>query len=160
MKSIHDVHQLRLDELEARRERAYAGGGEKSTARHKKKGKMTARERIDFLLDDPESWLELGLHAADGMYEEYGGANSAGVVTGLGTVSGRRVMIVANDATVKAGAWFPMTAKKTCAHKKLPCKTASRRFTSSIARAHSSPCSTSCLPTKGTSVRRSSTTPA
>ncbi|MFW5659279.1 MAG: carboxyl transferase domain-containing protein, partial [Bacteroidota bacterium] len=93
---IHPAHQLRLDELQTRRENACAGGGEKSTERHKSKGKMTVRERIDFLLDDPESWLELGLHAADGMYEEYGGANSAGVVTGLGTVSGRRVMIVAN----------------------------------------------------------------
>ncbi|MEQ9403072.1 MAG: carboxyl transferase domain-containing protein [Cyclobacteriaceae bacterium] len=88
------------------------GGGEKKIASHHKKGKMTARERVDYLIDDPEDFLEVGALAADGMYEEVGGCPSAGVVTGIGRVSGRQCMIVANDATVKAGAWFPMTAKK------------------------------------------------
>lgn len=80
--------------------------------KHKAKGKMTARERINHLLDDKYEWLEIGALAAHGMYKEQGGAPSAGVVTGIGRVSGRLCMIVANDATVKAGAWFPMTGKK------------------------------------------------
>ena len=76
------------------------------------KGRLTARERLYLLLDEGSDFLELGLWAAHGMYQEYGGAPGAGVVTGLGRVSGRLCMIVANDATVKAGAFFPMTAKK------------------------------------------------
>lgn len=76
------------------------------------KGRLTVRERLKLLLDLDTEFLELGLWAAHGMYPEYGGAASAGVVTGLGRVSGRLCMIVANDATVKAGAFFPMTAKK------------------------------------------------
>ena len=88
------------------------GGGAKSIEKHKKKGKLTARERIHLLLDDKEDFLEIGALAADGMYEEYGGCPSAGVVTGIGRIASRLCMIVANDATVKAGAWFPMTGKK------------------------------------------------
>lgn len=88
------------------------GGGEKRIEKEHKKGKMTARERIDFLLDDGVPFDEIGLWAAWDMYEEQGGCPSAGVVTGVGKVAGRDCMIVANDATVKAGAWFPMTAKK------------------------------------------------
>ncbi|MGV3763677.1 acyl-CoA carboxylase subunit beta, partial [Parapedobacter sp.] len=76
------------------------------------KGKMLARERIDHLLDADRPWLEIGAMAADGMYAEDGGCPSAGVVAGIGYVAGRQCMVVANDATVKAGAWFPMTAKK------------------------------------------------
>ena len=92
--------------------KVYNGGGEKAIAKHQKKGKLTARERINLLLDDKENFLEIGALAADGMYEEYGGCPSAGVVTGIGRISSRLCMIVANDATVKAGAWFPMTGKK------------------------------------------------
>jgi acetyl-CoA carboxylase carboxyltransferase component len=88
------------------------GGGEKAAAAQQAKGRMTARERVAGLLDEGTELLELGLWAAFGMYGEYGGAPGAGVVTGLGRVSGRLCMIVANDATVKAGAFFPMTAKK------------------------------------------------
>ncbi len=88
------------------------GGGAKSIERHKAKGKMTARERIDALVDTGSSFLEVGLLTAHGMYEEEGGCPSAGVVSGIGIIHGRECMIVANDATVKAGAWFPMTAKK------------------------------------------------
>ncbi len=88
------------------------GGGEKAAEAQHCKGRLTVRERLGLLLDEGTDFLELGLWAARGMYEEYGGAPAAGVVTGLGRVSGRLCMIVANDATVKAGAFFPMTAKK------------------------------------------------
>jgi acetyl-CoA carboxylase carboxyltransferase component len=88
------------------------GGGAKAAEAQHSKGRLTARERLELLLDEGTEFLELGLWAAHGMYAEYGGAPGAGVVTGLGTVSGRLCMIVANDATVKAGAFFPMTAKK------------------------------------------------
>src|SRR5262249_15629353 len=88
------------------------GGGKKANERQHAKGRLTARERIARLLDPGTELFELGLWTAWGMYAEWGGAPSAGVVTGIGTVSGRRTMIIANDATVKAGAFFPLTAKK------------------------------------------------
>jgi 3-methylcrotonyl-CoA carboxylase beta subunit len=88
------------------------GGGAKAAEAQRAKGRLTVRERLALLLDEGTELLELGLWAAFGMYSEYGGAPGAGVVTGLGRVSGRLCMIVANDATVKAGAFFPMTAKK------------------------------------------------
>jgi len=88
------------------------GGGSAAAEVQHAKGRLTARERLKLLLDENTDFLELGLWAAHDMYAEYGGAPSAGVVTGLGRVSGRLCMIVANDATVKAGAFFPMTAKK------------------------------------------------
>jgi 3-methylcrotonyl-CoA carboxylase beta subunit len=88
------------------------GGGPKAAEAQRSKGRLTVRERLDLLLDEHTELLELGLWAANGMYAEYGGAPGAGVVTGLGRVSGRLCMIIANDATVKAGAFFPMTAKK------------------------------------------------
>jgi acetyl-CoA carboxylase carboxyltransferase component len=88
------------------------GGGEKAIARQHEKGRLTARERIAALIDEGSAFFELGLWAAWNMYRDWGGAPAAGVVTGIGTVSERRVMIIANDATVKAGAFFPMTCKK------------------------------------------------
>ena len=88
------------------------GGGAKAAEAQRAKGRLTVRERLSLLLDEEMDFLELGLWAAYGMYSEYGGAPGAGVVTGLGRVSGRLCMIIANDATVKAGAFFPMTAKK------------------------------------------------
>ncbi|MGA2168727.1 MAG: acyl-CoA carboxylase subunit beta [Terracidiphilus sp.] len=88
------------------------GGGAKAAEAQHAKGRLTARERLKLLLDEGTELLELGLWAAHGMYGEYGGAPGAGVVTGLGRVCGRLCMIIANDATVKAGAFFPMTAKK------------------------------------------------
>jgi acetyl-CoA carboxylase carboxyltransferase component len=88
------------------------GGGQKSIDRQHKKNRLTARERIAKLIDPDTDFLETGLWAAWGMYEEWGGAPSASVVCGVGTVCGRSVMIIANDATTKAGAFFPMTAKK------------------------------------------------
>jgi len=99
--------QIRQQEAEIRQ-----GGGAKSIDAQHAKQRLTARERLDLLLDPGTSLFELGLFAAFGMYEEWGGAPSAGVVTGLGRVAERLCMIVANDATVKAGAFFPMTAKK------------------------------------------------
>src|SRR5579872_7245645 len=88
------------------------GGGAKAAARQHEKGRLTARERVARLIDPGSDFFELGLWAAWGMYQEWGGAPAAGVVTGIGTVSDRRVMLIANDATVKAGAFFPMTCKK------------------------------------------------
>ncbi|MFC2086027.1 acyl-CoA carboxylase subunit beta [Bacteroidota bacterium] len=88
------------------------GGGAKRIEREHARGKMTARERIEALTDPGTSFLELGLFAGHGMYEEEGGCPAAGTVMGLGRVCNRLCMIVANDATVKAGAWFPITAKK------------------------------------------------
>lgn len=88
------------------------GGGEKKIEDQHQKGKLTARERIEYLIDKNSSFLEIGLFVGDGMYKEQGGCPSGGVVTGIGYVKGRQCVIVANDATVKAGAWFPITAKK------------------------------------------------
>src|SRR5687767_8448208 len=88
------------------------GGGKKAIARQHEKGRLTARERITRLLDPETSFFELGLWAAWEMYRDWGGAPSAGLVTGIGRVAGRQVMVIANDATVKAGAFFPMTCKK------------------------------------------------
>lgn len=107
-----DKNKLKLIELKNRLEKTYLGGGEKRIEKLHSQGKMTARERIDFLLDDKDEAIEIGAFAADGMYEEVGGCPSAGVVVKIGKVSGKSCIIVANDATVKAGAWFPMTAKK------------------------------------------------
>jgi acetyl-CoA carboxylase carboxyltransferase component len=107
-----DLNKQEVDKLKHKLEKVYLGGGEKKIASQHEKGKLTARERIDYLIDDNTEFLEVGAFAAEGMYEEVGGCPSAGVVTGIGYVEGRQVMIVANDATVKAGAWFPMTAKK------------------------------------------------
>ena len=101
------VARLRMDE-----EQIQQGGGAKAIESQHAKGRMTARERIAKLIDPGTTFFELGAYAAWGMYEEWGGAPSAGVVTGLARVQGRLVMLIANDATVKAGAFFPMTAKK------------------------------------------------
>jgi 3-methylcrotonyl-CoA carboxylase beta subunit len=100
------VSQVRNEE-----EKIGEGGGEKAIESQHKKGRLTARERIALLVD-PESFFELGVYAAYGMYEDWGGAPGAGVVTGLARIHTRLVMIIANDATVKAGAFFPMTSKK------------------------------------------------
>ena len=98
--------------LHAKGQAVMLGGGAKAIERHKAKGKLTARERIESLIDPGSGFLEIGLFTAFDMYQAEGGCPSAGVVTGIGIIHGRECMIVANDATVKAGAWFPMTAKK------------------------------------------------
>ncbi|HUA93627.1 MAG TPA: acyl-CoA carboxylase subunit beta [Terracidiphilus sp.] len=101
-----------LGALRVEEERIRQGGGLQAAEAQHAKGRLTVRERLGLLLDEGTELFELGLWAAHGMYAEYGGAPSAGVVTGLGRVCGRLCMIIANDATVKAGAFFPMTAKK------------------------------------------------
>jgi 3-methylcrotonyl-CoA carboxylase beta subunit len=101
-----------VEELRREERILQAGGGPKASARQHEKGRLTARERIARLTDPHTPFFELGLWAAWGMYLDWGGAPAAGVVTGIGTVAGRRVMVIANDATVKAGAFFPMTCKK------------------------------------------------
>jgi 3-methylcrotonyl-CoA carboxylase beta subunit len=106
-----DLHHL-VEEIGRQERTIQEGGGAKAIARQHEKGRLTARERIARLVDDAAAFLELGLWAAWGMYQDWGGAPSAGVITGVGVVEGRRVMVIANDATVKAGAFFPMTCKK------------------------------------------------
>ncbi|HRH34439.1 MAG TPA: carboxyl transferase domain-containing protein, partial [Catalimonadaceae bacterium] len=104
--------QEQFDQLVEKRKETKLGGGLKKIEAHKKKGKLTARERIELLLDKNSDFMEIGLFTGDGMYEEEGGCPSGGVVAGIGTICGRMCVVVANDATVKAGAWFPITAKK------------------------------------------------
>jgi 3-methylcrotonyl-CoA carboxylase beta subunit len=107
-----DALKQQLFRLQSRLEKVKLGGGEKKIAAQHALGKLTARERVQGLIDPGSEFLEVGALAADGMYADVGGCPSAGVVTGLGYISGQQAVIVANDATVKAGAWFPMTAKK------------------------------------------------
>ncbi len=107
-----DANKLLSSELTTRLIKVKKGGGDKRIESQHKKGKLTARERIDFLVDKKSNFLEIAAFAGDEMYSEVGGCPSGGVVTGIGYVSGRQCVIVANDATVKAGAWFPITAKK------------------------------------------------
>ena len=102
----------RLTEIKNQEEQIRQGGGTKAIESQHKKNRLTARERVAKLIDPGSHFFELGLYAAHEMYEEWGGAPAAGTITGLGRVAGRQVMIIANDATVKAGAFFPMTAKK------------------------------------------------
>lgn len=104
--------QKLIDEISTEQNDIELGGGQGAIERQHKKGRLTARERIAKLLDVGSFWQEIGLWAGWQMYADWGGAKSAGVICGLGKVSGRTVMIIANDATIKAGAFFPMTCKK------------------------------------------------
>jgi 3-methylcrotonyl-CoA carboxylase beta subunit len=101
-----------LTEIKNEENKIREGGGKKAIESQHRKGRLTARERIARLVDSEPEFFELGIYAAHQMYEEWGGAPAAGVITGLGRVKGRLVMIIANDATVKAGAFFPLTSKK------------------------------------------------
>ena len=107
-----DHNKLARDQVRQRLEKIKRGGGDKALEKLHSQGKLSARERIDYLLDKNKPFLEIGAFAAEDMYQEYGGCPSAGVVVVIGYVRGRQVIVVANDATVKAGAWFPMTCKK------------------------------------------------
>lgn len=107
-----DLFKQLVFQLKSREKKTRLGGGEKKIEEQHQKGKLTARERIEYLVDKDSEVVEFGLFAGDGMYTEYGGCPSGGVVTCLGYIHGRLTVIVANDATVKAGAWFPITAKK------------------------------------------------
>lgn len=107
-----DHNKLLLSDLKRRLGEVHLGGGKKRIEKLHAKGKMTARERIDYLVDNPQDCIEIAAFAGEGMYKEHGGCPSGGVVIKIGYVKGRQVMVVANDATVKAGAWFPITGKK------------------------------------------------
>jgi 3-methylcrotonyl-CoA carboxylase beta subunit len=107
-----DHNKLLLSDLKQRFAKVKLGGGEKRIQKLHAEGKMTARERIDYLLDDKENSIEIGAFVGDGMYAEHGGCPSGGVVVKIGYIQGKQCIVVANDATVKAGAWFPITAKK------------------------------------------------
>ena len=104
--------KLLITQMKRKLEKVHLGGGKKRIEKQHAKGKMTARERVEGLLDDDRPKIEIGAFAGDGMYEEHGGCPSGGVVVYLGYVSGKMCIVVANDATVKAGAWFPITGKK------------------------------------------------
>ncbi|MBP6324153.1 MAG: acyl-CoA carboxylase subunit beta [Chitinophagales bacterium] len=110
--SNEDTMRLAVDELKAKLQKVYLGGGQKKIDSEHKKGKLTARERIEYLLDKNTESIEIGALTAEDMYQEQGGCPSGGVVVVIGYVSGRQCMVIANDATVKAGAWFPITGKK------------------------------------------------
>ena len=107
-----DAIKLQIADMKKMLAKINLGGGKKKIEKEHKKGKLTARERIDYLIDEKTNFLELGAFVANDMYEEYGGCPAAGVVMGIGYVAGKQCIVVANDATVKAGAWFPITAKK------------------------------------------------
>lgn len=110
-KNEDQLRQL-CSQLKSKEKKTRLGGGEKKIEDQHKKGKLTARERIAYLIDKKSEFLEVGLFAGEGMYADQGGCPSGGVIVGIGFVNARQCVIVANDATVKAGAWFPITAKK------------------------------------------------
>ncbi|WKK64826.1 acyl-CoA carboxylase subunit beta [Lutimonas zeaxanthinifaciens] len=107
-----DHNKLLTAQLRKKLTRVHKGGGDERIAKLHAAGKMSARERIDYLFDQPKKAIEIGAFAGEGMYEEQGGCPSGGVVVKIGFIKGKQCMVVANDATVKAGAWFPITAKK------------------------------------------------
>ncbi len=107
-----DKMRLLISEMTQKFDKVSLGGGKSKIKKQHEQGKLTARERIDFLLDDDSESIEIGAFVGDDMYEEYGGCPSGGVVIVIGYVSKKQCIVVANDATVKAGAWFPITAKK------------------------------------------------
>ena len=107
-----DHNKLLLSDLKNRFAQVKLGGGPKRIEKLHAEGKMTARERIDYLLDEKAKSIEIGAFVGDGMYKEHGGCPSGGVVVKIGFISGKQCIVVANDATVKAGAWFPITGKK------------------------------------------------
>ncbi|GIM54979.1 acyl-CoA carboxylase subunit beta [Capnocytophaga cynodegmi] len=107
-----DFNKLEISELRRRLAKVKEGGGKKRLEKLHQQGKLSARERIEYLLDKDKEHIEIGAFAGEGMYSEHGGCPSAGVVVVIGYVSGKQCVVVANDATVKAGAWFPITGKK------------------------------------------------
>lgn len=107
-----DHNKLLVSELKRRFAKVKLGGGQKRIEKHNAKGKLTARERIDYLLDPKSKSIEIGAFAGEDMYKEHGGCPSGGVVVKIGYIKGKQCIVVANDATVKAGAWFPITGKK------------------------------------------------
>jgi len=107
-----DVMKLSLSHIKNLVSKIEEGGGKKAIAKQKERNKLTVRERLQYLLDEKKPFIEIGVFAGYGMYEEYGGCPAGGTVAGIGYVGGRQCVIIANDQTVKAGAWFPITGKK------------------------------------------------
>jgi len=107
-----DVLKMQLSDIRRKLDKIYEGGGKKAVEKQKEKNKLTPRERIKYLVDSDKPFVEIGAFAGYGMYEEQGGCPAGGTVAGVGYVSGRQCVIMANDQTVKAGAWFPITGKK------------------------------------------------
>ena len=107
-----DHNKLLLSDLRRRLAKVKLGGGQSRIDKLHEKGKMTARERVDYLLDDNSKSIEIAAFAGEDMYKEHGGCPSGGVVVKIGYIQGKQCIVVANDATVKAGAWFPITGKK------------------------------------------------
>ena len=107
-----DFNKLLISDLRKRFTKVKLGGGQKRIDKQREKGKMTARERVDYLLDNKTKSIEIGAFAGDDMYNEHGGCPSGGVIVKIGYIKGKQCIVVANDATVKAGAWFPITGKK------------------------------------------------
>ncbi len=107
-----DHNKLLVSDLRKQLQKVYLGGGKKRIEKHKSKGKLTARERIDYLFDENTHSIEIGALAGKDLYKEHGGCPAGGVIVKIGYVSGKQCIVVANDATVKAGAWFPITGKK------------------------------------------------
>ncbi|MDX2047163.1 MAG: carboxyl transferase domain-containing protein [Chitinophagaceae bacterium] len=107
-----DSMKLKLSEMRKKLDKVSLGGGKKAIEKQREKNKLTARERIQYLCDSDKPFIEIGVFAGDGMYEEQGGCPAGGTVGGVGYISGKQCVIVANDQTVKAGAWFPITGKK------------------------------------------------
>ena len=112
MNKNEDANKLALANIRQLLEKIEEGGGKKAIQKQKERNKLTARERLDYLLDKGKTFIEIGAFAGYGMYEEYGGCPAGGTVAGVGYVGGKQCVIVANDQTVKAGAWFPITGKK------------------------------------------------
>jgi acetyl-CoA carboxylase carboxyltransferase component len=107
-----DRNKMKVSRLNQKLEKIYLGGGQKKIDKQHAQGKMTARERVTYLLDSDSKQIEIGAIVGEGMYEEYGGCPAGGVIVKIGYISGKECIVVANDATVKAGAWFPITGKK------------------------------------------------
>ena len=122
-----DKMRLLISEMKRKHAIVSLGGGNKKIEKQHKKGKLTARERIEYLKDTDAKFLEIGAFVGDGMYEEYGGCPSGGVVAGITYVKDRQCIVVANDATVKGGTYYPITVKKhlraqeIAAQNRLPC---------------------------------------
>src|SRR6185437_7183656 len=107
-----DANKIAWSNIKTLLDKIEEGGGKKAIQKQKERYKLTARERIEYLLDKEKIFIEIGAFAGYGMYEEYGGCPAGGTVAGVGYVGGKQCVIVANDQTVKAGAWFPITGKK------------------------------------------------
>ncbi|HSU51176.1 MAG TPA: carboxyl transferase domain-containing protein, partial [Segetibacter sp.] len=107
-----DALKMAVGNRQQRYEKIKEGGGRKSIEKQHQKNKLTARERIEYLIDSEKNFIEIGSFAGFEMYEDQGGCPAGGTVAGIGHISGRQCVIVANDQTVKAGAWFPITGKK------------------------------------------------